>query len=187
MFIVKKLSDNSKEYLNTYYDIIDQMSKAINGCEIGKSIGGLYINQITPLLQASIDLNNNILKYTTNTDIENFAKNMTFDRNNEIQKLSEITETCACVCNSERDVKLYMRKFNEVNGNMMQRLNSAPATNNLDMLYLTTMTTLLEGGIGFSKNVLAYNICPDLKDFATNLIDEMNLQISTIKSIIKNL
>ena len=104
MFIVKKLSDNSKEYLNTYYDIIDQMSKAINGCEIGKSIGGLYINQITPLLQASIDLNNNILKYTTNTDIENFAKNMTFDRNNEIQKLSEITATCACVCNSIRTI-----------------------------------------------------------------------------------
>ena len=187
MFIVKKLSDNSKEYLNTYYEIIDQMSKVITGCETGKSIGGMYINQITPLLQASIDLNNNILKYTTNTDVENFAKNMTFDRDNEIQKLVEITEACACVCNSERDVKLYMRKFNEVYNNMLQRLNATPATNNLDMLYLTTMTTLLEGGIGFSKNVLSYTICAELKDFATNLIDEMNLQISTIKSIMKNL
>lgn len=187
MFIVKKLSDNSKEYLNTYYDIIDRMKKSIDSVEVGKSVGGTHISQITPMLQAGIEMNDNILKYTTNTDIENFAKNMTFDRNNELQKLNEITEDCACVCNNERDIKLYMRKFNEIYGNMMQRLNSAPATNNLDMLYLTTMTALLEGSINTSKNVLAYNICPELKEFAINLIDEMNLQIGTIKSILKQL
>lgn len=187
MFIVKKLSDNSKEYLNTYYDIIDKMKNAIDLVENGKSVGGLYINQITPMLLASIEMNENILKYTTNTDIENFAKNMTFDRNNELQKLNEITEKCACVCNTERDVKLYLRKFNEIYNNMIQKLNSVPASNNLDMLYLSTMTSLLEGIIYATNNVLAYNICPELKDFATNLIDEINLQLSTIKSILKNL
>ncbi len=187
MFIVKKLSDNSKEYLNTYYEIIDQMKNAMQEDINSKSISETYIKQIIPHHEAGVKLSENILKYTTNVDVENFAKNYIFDQNIEIEKLQNMLEECACVCNSERDIKLYTRKFNEILDMMMKKLNMGPATNNIDALYLSSMLIHSEGAISFAKNALSYNICPSLKQLLSDIIDERNIYIKTIKDVLKNI
>ncbi len=187
MFIVKKLSDNSKEFLNTYYDIVDNLNQQMGAVEAGKSISEIYIKQTIPYMDGGIKLNENILKYTTNVDVENFAKNTIFDQQNHLKTLNDILEKCQCVCNNERDIKLYMRKFNDILTGMINHLNSTPATNNIDVLFLNTMLIFYENGIAFARNVLSYSICPELKQLATDIIDENTLYIKTIKSILKNM
>lgn len=187
MFIVKKLSDNSKEFLDTFYNIVDQLNDSVDAVEPTKSISETYINQLVPLLQAGVKMNDNILKYTTNVDIENFAKNMNFDLNNEIEKLNQMKESCSCTCNNERDLKLYNRRFKELFNNTIQRLNNTPATNNVDAFYLTTMIIHHEGTIATAKNALSYTLCPELKELLMDIVDEQNLQISTMKGLLKNI
>lgn len=186
MFIIKKLSDNSKEFLNTYYDIVDQLEKEISGVEIGKSISELFIKQIVPFFNASVKMNDNILKYTTNVDVENFAKNTSEEHQQNADSLLNMLESCACACNSERDIKLYTRKFEEPFNSTLHKLNSSPATNNLDAIYITSKINLLDGIVMMTKNVMVYGICQELKDFIPEMIESLNLNISTLKSLLKN-
>lgn len=187
MFIVKKLSDNSKDYLDTYYNIVDQIQKDVGEITLGSSISEAYIKQIVPVFKGGIDMSENILKYTTNVDVESFAKNVIFDFQSNIDKLNALPDTCTCECNSERDVKLYTRKFDEIFNHMLTLFNANVSGNNLDLLYLGTLTTLLEGIINMTKNALSFTLCADLKQIATDIIDEQTLHLKTIKSLLKGM
>jgi len=187
MLIVKKLSDNSKDYLNTYYEIIDQMKNDMQNVEICNSISKVYIEQIIPHKKAAIALSENILRYTTNVDIENLAKNIISEHSNEIEKLENILETCMRVCNSERDVNLYMRRFNEILNNMLNRLNNISTTNNLNALYLNALIAHHEGGISLAQNALSYTLCPELKTLANEMIVKYTAQLVIFRQLLRNL
>lgn len=186
MFIIKKLSDNSKEFLNTYYDIVDQLEKEVSGVEVEKSISELFIKQVVPFFNASVKMNDNILKFTTNVDVENFAKNTSEEHKQNADTFLNMLESCSCACNSERDIKLYMRKFEELFNSTIHKLNSNPATNNLDAIYITSKINLSEGIVLMAKNVMVYGICQELKDFIPEIVEALNLNIGTLKSLLKN-
>lgn len=187
MFIVKKLSDNSKEYLDTYYNIIDRINQDVNGIEASNSISETYIRQIIPVFQGGIDMSENILKYTTNVDVESFAKNVMFDMQTNIDSLNGLLENSLNECNTERDAKLYLRKFGEIFNHMITMLNTNMTGNNLDLLYLSALTSLLEGIINISKNALSFSLQCDLKSLLTDIIDEQTLHLKTIKTLLKNM
>ena len=50
--LIKKLSDNSKEYLDAYYEIIDNIKSQIFAVESSDSISKIYIEQILPPLES---------------------------------------------------------------------------------------------------------------------------------------
>lgn len=187
MYIVKKLSDNSKEYLNTYYDIVDNLNQAFTSVEPSNSISGTFINQFVTMLNSGIQMNDNILKYTTNTDVENLAKNISEDATGEIDRLNQMLENCACVCNGEKEIKIYIRKSNEIFNNLITRLNSVANSNNLDALYLTSMITHHENSILLAKNVLSFSICGELKEILSDILDEYALQLSSMRGLLKNM
>lgn len=186
MYIVKKLSDNSKEYLNTYYDIVDNLNQAFTSVEPSNSISGMFINQFVPILNSGIQMNENILRYTTNVDIENLAKNMTEDMTGEIDRLNQMLESCSCVCNGEKDIKIYTRKSTEIFENLIRRLNSVANSNNIDALYLTSMIAHHENSILLAKNVLSYSICNELKEILSDILDEYTLQLNSMRGLLKN-
>ena len=76
MFNIKKLSDNSKEFLKTYYSIIDQAKNDIINIPMGTNLSSVLIDQLIILFQSAIKMSENILNYTTDADVEDFAKNL---------------------------------------------------------------------------------------------------------------
>lgn len=187
MYIVKKLSDNSKEFLNTYYSIIDQMKNEMAEVLPCDSISAKFIKHIIPLENGGINLSQNILKFTTNIDVENFAKEVIEMHTANLSVLNKIGEKCACVCNKERDVNLYMRKYNEIFDTMNNRLNNIPTSNNINTFYITSMMIHHESAINFAKNLLAFTICDELKAYAGNMITAYTSHLSNMRNMLKGL
>lgn len=184
--LIKKLSDNSKEYLDAYYEIIDNLKSQMFAVEICNSISKVFIEQILPLANAGILLSENILKYTTDTEIETLAKGIIESSNNNIEALNAIMDECACAQNSDRDIKLYTRKATEIITNMITRLNSIQGTNNLNALYLQALIYYYEGALLLAKNALSYDICEKLKVYLNEHIIKISAQLALIKNLLNN-
>lgn len=183
--IIKKLSDNSKEYLDTYYEIIDGMKNQMFAVENSDSISKIFIDQILPHISAGIQLSENILKYTTDIEIENFAKNIISQNNENLERLNTISNECECI-NNDRDIKLYTRKSNELIGAMITRLNSIQTGNNLNVLYLQSMTYYFEGFLSLARNLLNFEICSSLKNFINEQILHTTAKLSIIRNLTNN-
>ena len=184
--LIKKLSDNSKEYLDAYYEIIDNIKNQMFAVEVCGSISKIYIEQLLPHKTAGILLSENILKYTTDTEIEAIAKSIITQSNKDIETLNTHLSECTCVTNSDRDIKLYTRKATEIITNMITRLNSIQGTNNLNSLYLQALIYHYEGSLQLARNALSYEICDKLKHYINELIIKITAEIAVIKNLLNN-
>ena len=56
MNLVQKLSDNTKDYIDTFYKILDEMSTKMKEVEPSSSISATFIQQMIPHHEALIPL-----------------------------------------------------------------------------------------------------------------------------------
>ena len=60
----ERFSFDTKEYLNTFYCILDQMVREMTTANLTESISNNFIVQMIPHHQAAIRMSENLLKYT---------------------------------------------------------------------------------------------------------------------------
>ena len=154
MNIVQKLSDNTKEYIDNFYKILDEMTENMRAVSPNASISDTFIRQMIPHHEAAIKMSENILNFTTDTAIEELAKNIITDQTKEISKMQYMLEDCSAITNSEVDINLYMREYNVIFDNMIKKMNNSSSTNNLNANFLTEMIPHHESTINMAKNVL---------------------------------
>lgn len=183
--IIRKLSDNTKVYIDRYFAIIDEMAEKIKGIEDGDCISELFMRQMLAIHEGGVKMSENILTYTTNSNIEALAKSIIESSNKSITSLNEMGDCCReCVCH-ERDVNLYQRRFNSINENILSKMNGINVTNNLDVDFLSGMIPHHEGEIAMAKNLLGYEVCAEVKTFAENLITTHDMQLSQMRQMLR--
>ena len=154
MYIIRKLSDNTKEYLDTYYTIIDEMEQNMQNVTISSNISNMFIEQILHSSKTAISLSENILKYTTNTQIEDIAKKVLSTENDFVENIKPVIIQCENIHNSDVDVNLYQRNYLSILNQTIKKLNDIQTSNNLDILYLNSMITQKQSQFDMIKNVL---------------------------------
>ncbi len=185
MNLVQKLSDNTKDYIDTFYKILDEMAEKMKGVEPSSSISATFIMQMIPHHEAAIKMSENILNYTTDTAIETLAKNIILEQTKDIDKMKHMLDECSKCENSEVDVTLYQREFTSIFETMIKKMNSVPATNNLNVAFLSEMIPHHEGAINMSKNVLKFDICSELKTLAENIIINQGNQLQLMQNLLR--
>ena len=185
MNFVQKLSDNTKEYIDTFYKILDEMSNKMKEVEPSSSISSTFIQQMIPHHEAAIKMSENILKYTTDTAIENLAKNIISDQTKDIENMKKMLEECSNCENNDVDVNLYQREFLAIFDTMIRKMNGAPTTNNLNVDFLSEMIPHHEGAINMSKNVLKFEICGSLKTLAENIVINQSNQLQLMQNLLR--
>lgn len=185
MNLVQKLSDNTKEYIDNFYKIFDEMSTKMKEVEPSSSISATFIQQMIPHHEAAIKMSENILQYTTDTAIENLAKNIIADQTKDIEKMKNMLDECSACDNSDVDVNLYMREFSAIFDTMIRKMNAAPTTNNLNVDFLSEMIPHHEGAINMSKNVLKFEICDQLKSLAESIVLNQTAQLQLMQNLLR--
>lgn len=66
----------TKEYLDTFYCILDKMIQGMTEAELSDSISYNFIVQMIPHHRAAIEMSHNILNYTTNLSVQKIATNI---------------------------------------------------------------------------------------------------------------
>ncbi len=187
MILVKKLSDNAKGYIDNYFQIVEEMAERMRAVQQTQSVSEMFINQMIAHHEGAISMSENILNYTTNTDIENLAKAIIIGENQQIIQMEDMLSTCSACENNSRDVSLYQRQFNTALDMMLRRMNSVQAGNNLDVAYLNGMIPHTEGVISMARNVLQFDICSALRELVEKLIQDKTSQLEQMRLLLRRL
>jgi len=85
------LSDESKHYLNCYYQILDEMIQAITTARLTQSISHNFIVQVIPHHRAGERMCRNILEVSNDRSVRRLAQQIAAQRSQDIQRMEEIT------------------------------------------------------------------------------------------------
>lgn len=185
--LVSKLSDNTKDYLDNFFGILATMEQKMCSVSATDSISQIYINQMTPHMEAGVAMAKNILKFTTNPQIESLAKDIQDDQSLGISTLRDIYENCSKTKNSPRDVGLFMNESMKIITKMIATMKNSKTTNNLDADFLSSMIPHHIGAIELNKLALQFDLCPDLNAFAQNEIDFKTRQLQQMKNLLSQM
>lgn len=180
-----KLSNVAKEYLTTFYCILDEMIRGMTEAGLTDSVSYNFIVQMIPHHRAAIEMSESILKYTTNIPLQDIALRIIKEQTRSIENMRAIQCTCENVCNSQRDLCLYQRRMAQIMQVMFQRMGNAPATNQIDADFIREMIPHHEGAIEMSQNTLQYDICPELDSILEAIIVSQKRGVMQMQSLLR--
>ena len=166
------LSNVTLEYLDAYYEIIGEMVHAINTAH-KDTISGSFISGIISIMNAASRVSQNILKYTTNIQIQNIAESIIYELGEICDEIKKIPENCLDLRNSDRDTILYKRRTNSAICLMFSKAENAPIANNLNYNFLHEINILYASMIEICAIFLNFSSCRPLYDTAEKLINKL--------------
>ncbi len=178
------LSNVSKNYLNKFYCILEEMIKGMTCAQLTDSISYNFIVQMIPHHMAAIEMSENILKYTTNIAIENIAEEIIKEQTKSIENMKSIQCSCEEHTNCPKDLQTYRSVTDCIQNTMFHEMDSAPETNNLNVNFMREMIPHHEGAVRMSKNALRYSICPDLVPILEAIIISQEKGIAEMRHLL---
>lgn len=166
------LTQDSKNYLACFYQILDEMTQGITSAQLTQSISHNFIVQMIPHHRAAVQMCRNILRYTQNGSLRSIANNIIATQTKGIQEMEEILPTCAQLNSCQQDLRLYQRRMELIFRQMFCRMGSAPQDNRLSSVFMKEMIPHHQGAIQMCRNTLQYPVCVQLTAILRSIIRE---------------
>lgn len=182
-----KLSNVTQTYLDAYYTILNTMVQRMTSVQPTYSISDNFIQQMIPHHQAAIEMSKNILRYTTNLEVQEIATNIISSQTQSIANMQAVQPTCSMLMNNDFELSIYMREFEMIAQTMFYEMGSAPVTNGVNANFLREMIPHHEGAVRMSNNALQFNICPGLKPILNAIIISQSEGIRQMEHLLKHL
>lgn len=181
----KMLSNVTKAYLCRFYDILDIMIKDMTYAELTNSISHNYIVQMIPHHMAAIEMSHNILQYTTFVPLQNVALNIIEEQTKSIENMKQVLDQCCVLQNNPQDLCLYQRNFTQITDTMFTKMKNACTTNNINQNFMREMIPHHQGAIHMSKNLLLFNICPELILIVKTIIKSQSQGVIQMQNLLR--
>lgn len=152
------LSEDTKAYLCTYYQILDEMVQAMTTAELTRSISYNFIVQMTPQHQAAVRMCENLLRFTENPALRRFAQGMLREQAQTIARMEQALPGCGQPVNAVADLGLYQRRMELICRRMYARMGRTPECNALDAVFLRQMIPHQWGAVCMAENALKYDV-----------------------------
>lgn len=179
-----RLSDVTKDYVNEFYCILDEMIREMTQVEMTESISGNFIMQMIPHHQAAIEMSYNILRFTTDLCVQEIAQRIIREQTQSIENMCAVREACGQICNTPRDVCLYRRRTQQIMETMFRGMEHACTTNQINQDFMREMIPHHRGAVEMSENALRYPICPELKPILEAIIVSQKRGIRQMQSLL---
>lgn len=157
-----QLSNVTRNYLELYQHILDEMIREMRSAQLSNSISGNFIAQMIPHHRAAIEMSHNILQYTTNISLQKIAEKIIEEQTKSIKNMQAITGTCKQIQNCPKEVCSYEGQINQIMCTMFTDMKNACTDNNVNGNFMREMIPHHKGAIEMSENALQYEICPQL-------------------------
>ncbi len=177
MIRIIKLSTNSKEYISKYFDILNKMEEDMQAVTLEQDIARHFIFTMIAHHNGGLLMADNVLKFTTNPEVEELALSLVDSASKAIDKLSPLLEKCEQVENDKRDLSLYKRGYDDIFNKMVERLETTEASNNVNADFLSQMIAHHQSGVAFMVNLLRFDICDALRENVSQQIQEQNAEL----------
>lgn len=157
-----RLSNVTKDYLTTFYCILEKMIEGMTTAELSDNISYNFMVQMIPHHEAAIKMSENILKYTTNIPLQEIATQIITEQTKSIENMQQILTGCKQVCNTKQDLCLYERHVNQIMQTMFHAMEHACSNNQVNTNFMREMIPHHKGAVKLSETTLQYPICDEL-------------------------
>lgn len=180
-----EFSDVTKEYLQEFYCILDEMIAGMTIAKLTDSISHNFIVQMIPHHEAAIEMSENLLNYTIFIPLQNIAKNIIREQSEGIQEMQKILEVCGQLKNARCDIMSYKRKYDDISEHMFTNMGNAVSVNDINVNYMREMIPHHMGAIQMSQNALQYELCPELKPILQRIITTQQQGVKEMKRLLQ--
>lgn len=177
------LSNNTRDYLREFRYILDDMIENMTDAEMRNSISHNFIVQMLPRHEAAIRMSENLLRYTTNIELQNIALNIVREQTESIENMQRILRRCTRDGNSRQSNYRYNRRTDEIMRSMFSRMRSAQSTNSIDCNFIREMIPLHMGAVCMCENALKYEVCGGLRPILRSIISSQKKGIEQLKRL----
>lgn len=178
-------SHNTNDYLDAYACILKEMICGMTNAKLCDSISHNFIVQMIPHHKAAIQMSRNVLKYTTNCDIECIASNIITEQTQSICDMEKALPCCRKKTNAKNDLCACQKQVDKIFRTMFQRMQTAKSCNSIDCNFLWEMIPHHEGAVAFAETTLEYCICPELKPILQAIITSQKQGICQMKELLR--
>lgn len=182
-----RFDDVTKEYLNTFYCILDEMIWGMTSAELNDSISHNFIVQMIPHHRAAIEMSKNILKYTENAALCQIASGIIEEQTKSIENMERIQAGCSRRRNARQELCRYKSKTEQIMQVMFSEMKCARATNQINCNFMWEMIPHHEGAVKMSMNALRYDICPELVPILQAIITSQEHGIEQMRKLQRHL
>lgn len=162
MSVLCDLSQNTESYLAEYNRILAQMASSMESAAVNASVSGTFIRQMLPHHRAAIAMSENLLRYTTNLQLQRIAQNIVTEQTRSICDMLRIQRICANTLNTPQSAARYAQCVGSIIETMLTAMETAPALNSIDCDFIAEMIPHHEGAIRMSRLALRSPLCPGL-------------------------
>lgn len=180
-----RFSNVTKDYLERFYCILDEMIERMESADLCDSISQNFIVQMIPHHEAAIQMSESILKYTTNIPLQDIASGIVTAQTKSIEDMQEVLCRCSELCNSERDLQLYRRKTEQIIHTMFSEMKRARSVNCVNCNFMWEMIPHHRGAVEMSQNALRYDICPELIPILQAIISSQQKGIRQMEQLLR--
>lgn len=181
----QSLSPTVKEYIDTYYTILDTMITDMTDIHLGNSISNNFISQMIPHHQGAINMCCNLLRFTSNTTLQEIAFTIIRDQTKSIVTMHNIESVCSKIENTPADIFDYQCQMNELMQVMFYRMRHVETSNAINIDFINEMIPHHQGAIQMAKMILEYPICKELKPIVDTIIQSQQESIIQMKKLVK--
>lgn len=180
-----QLSDNTKQYLEKFYCILDEMIAGMTSAEQSDSISGDFITQMIPHHRAAIEMSRSLLLYTTNIPLQTIAQRIIREQTESIEQMQAAFPCCSQQCNTEQELCLYRRRLDQILKTMFTEMGNAGETNCINRNFMREMIPHHQGAIRMSENALRYPICPELTPILEAIIQSQRQGVREMEQLLR--
>ena len=181
------LSNNTKDYLREFRFILDDMIEEMTDAKLMGSISQNFMVQMIPHHDAAIRMSENLLRYTTNIELQNIALNIVREQTESIENMERILRRCSKESDSRQCSYRYNRKTDEIMRTMFARMGDAQSTNSIDCNFIREMIPHHMGAVCMCENALKYDVCDGLRPVLRGIISSQKRGIMQMRRLERQL
>lgn len=176
-------NDPVTNYLDTYYDILDEMKREMTAVKPTASISRDFITQMIPHHRAAVEMCENMLRYTTSEPVSILARTIIHQQTRGIAKMKDLLCPCGTVCNSGQHVCCYWKRNTQILNTMFSDMAHVSGVG-VEQNFLREMIPHHEGAVRMCENALHYCICQPLRPILRNIITTQQREIGEMERLL---
>lgn len=178
------LTQDSKNYLCCFYQILDDMIQGITGARLTQSISHNFIVQMIPHHRAAIRMSENILRSTQNQAARRIANIIIEEQTAGIREMEEMLPICEQSLSEPIDLRLYQRRMDLIFREMFAAMGSAPESNRLAAVFMREMIPHHQGAVRMARNAQKYPVCVQLAPVLQTIITQQTRGIRQMRALL---
>ncbi len=176
-------NDPMFNYLDAYYDILDEMKQEMTSAKQTVSISRDFITQMIPHHRAAVEMCENVLRYAVSEPVSTMAQTIIRQQTQGIAEMKTLLCSCGTVCNGHREVCCYRQRNTQILNTMFSDMAHVSGVG-VEQNFLREMIPHHEGAAQMSENALNFCICQSLCPILRSIIATQEREISEMRQLL---